>query len=91
VARRLHLDQRAVRHLAVHVIAHYGWRDHIVETLQYQRRPGQQRQIDPVVAEEGDARELLGDFRVGAAEAVVELVRQFRLVGLVHDHRRHAG
>ena len=49
------------------------------------------REVGAVVGIERDARELLGDVGVGAAEAVGELLAKLRPVGIAHDHRRHRG
>ena len=64
-------------------------RDDVVAALQDERRRLQPRQVRAVVGQEGDARELLGDLRVGAAEAVGQLHAELRLVGRAHDGRRH--
>ena len=49
------------------------------------------RQVGAIVRHEGDARELLGDVRIGAAEAVGEFLAQFGPVRIAHDRRRHGG
>ena len=45
--------------------------------------------VGPVVRREGDPGEVAGDGRVGAAEAVRQLVAQLRPVGVAHDDRSH--
>ena len=47
--------------------------------------------VGPVVGNECDARELLGDVGIGPAEAVGELLAKLRPVGIAHDHRGHGG
>ena len=46
-------------------------------------------EVGAVVGQERHAREVRGDLRVGAAEAVRELLAELRAVRVAHDHRRH--
>ena len=46
-------------------------------------------QVGAVVGQERDARELLGDLRIGAAEAVGQLDAELRLFRRAHDGGRH--
>ena len=47
------------------------------------------RQVGAVVGQERDAREVPGDLRVRAAEAVGQLLAELGPVRVAHDHRRH--
>ncbi len=59
--------------------------------LDHQRRHGHLREVGPVVGQERGAGEHPRDGRVGAAEAVGQLLAQLRPVRVAHDHRRHRG
>ena len=63
--------------------------DRVVAALQDQRGGLQLRQVGAVVREEGDAREVLRDLRVGAAEAVGQFRAELGTVRIPHDHGRH--
>ena len=64
-------------------------RDHVLAALQDERGTSTRGEVGAVVGEERDARELLRDRRVGAAEAVRQLLAELGPVGVAHDHRRH--
>ena len=42
-----------------------------------------------IVGHEGDPRKRLGDFGIGAAEAVGQFLAEFGPVRIAHDRRRH--
>ena len=80
----------AARDLPVHVLAHAPRaRSRRRSTGGSSERVLHLRQVGAVVGEEGDAREVPGDLRVGAAEAVGQLLAELRAVRVAHDHRRH--
>ena len=85
------IDEFAVRHLPVHVLADRERGDHVLTALQDERRYRDLRKVGPVVGIERDAREFLRDVGVGPAEAVGELLAKLRPVGIAHDHGRHRG
>ena len=60
----------------MHVFADRSRRDDVVGALENQRRRGHVSQILPVVGHERHAREVRGDGRIGAAEAVRSAPRQ---------------
>ena len=66
------------------------WRDAVLGTLQDERRDGQEAKVRAIIREESDASEMFGDLRVGAAEALGKLGRQFRPFFVLHDDGRHS-
>ena len=71
------------------VFTHGHGGDQVVGRLQNEYRGGQAEHILAVIREEGHAGELLGDVRLGAAEALGERLAQVRLRRGAHDHRGH--
>ena len=53
-------------------------RNRVLRALEDERLGPHLRQVGPVVGEERHAGEVLGDLRVGAAEAVGELLAELR-------------
>ena len=72
-----------------HVVADDIRRDHVVRALQDQGGHPDVGEVGAVVRGEGDPGEVPGDLRIGAAEAVGQLVAELRPVGVAHDHRGH--
>ncbi len=64
-------------------------RDDVLGALEHQATRGDAVEVGAVVGEEGGPGEVLRYLGVGTAEAVGQLVRQLRPVGVAHDGRRH--
>src|ERR1700692_1344530 len=75
----------------MHEFADFGGGYDVLLALKYQRGHRYLRQVGTVVGSESDARKRLGDFRIGAAETVGELLAELRPVGIAHDGWCHSG
>src|ERR1700761_3621838 len=82
--------QTAARYLRVDKLAYGTRRDGIAGTLNDQAGNPDAGQVGSIVGQEGDAGKVLGDLRVRAAEAVLELLAELGALGISHDERRHA-
>src|SRR3954451_19364338 len=89
MARRVHHDEFAVVQMLVHVLTYASRRDYIVTALQDQRRRLDLGQVGAIVGHERRSVEMLGDFRIGTAEAVYKFGAEFRAIGVAHDQWRH--
>ena len=76
----LHDYQLAARDVAMQPFPDRYRRNDIVAALQYERRGSQLHGVGPVIRHERDPAEVLGDLRIGAAEAVGQLLGQLGLV-----------
>ena len=88
VSRRLERVKRASRKLAAQVVADGVRRDHIVGALHDERRHEYRRQVRAIVGEERRLGEALRDDGIGGAEARLELARELRTIGILHDRGR---
>src|SRR3954468_18653013 len=88
VPRRLHLPQRAAGEIAMHVLPDLLRRDEIVDALEDERWNAHVAEVGAIVREEGRPREAARDLRIGRAEALGELLRELRAIGILHDLRR---